>query len=76
MKPIIIIQPIFELTADLFSSLEQHVSKDFDALVTVSPPINDTLLPFNSFDKNRSGNQTIYANGFLIEIDLIEVRKY
>jgi archaemetzincin len=54
MKIIIIIQPIsFELTAELSTSLEQQLSKDFDALVRILPPIKDTLLPLDSFDKNR-----------------------
>ena len=54
MKMIIIIQPIsFELTADRLSSLEQQLSKDFDALVRILPPIKETILPLDSFDKNR-----------------------
>ena len=53
MKIVIIIQPIlFELPVDLSSSLEQHLSKEFDALVKTAPPINDTP-PLNMFDKNR-----------------------
>ena len=54
MKIIIIIQPIsFELTAELSISLERQLSKDFDALVRILPSIRDTLLPLDSFDKNR-----------------------
>lgn len=49
----IIIQPIlFELPANLSSLLEQHLSKQFDALVRTTVPINDTL-SLNLFDKNR-----------------------
>jgi archaemetzincin len=43
----------FELTAELSISLERQLSKDFDALVRILPPIKDSLLPLNSFDKNR-----------------------
>ena len=55
MKPIIInIQPIsFQLTGDLTSSLEQHISKEFDAFVIIASPPNDNQLPLNLFDKNR-----------------------
>ncbi|HYA83074.1 MAG TPA: hypothetical protein VEH06_06445 [Candidatus Bathyarchaeia archaeon] len=54
MKPIIIIQPIlFQLTGDLTSLLEQHISKEFDALVRITSPLNDNQLPLNLFDKNR-----------------------
>ena len=54
MKPIIIIQPIlFQLTGDLASLLEQHISKEFDALVKITSPLNDNQLPPNLFDKNR-----------------------
>ena len=55
MKPIVInIQPIpVQLTEDLTSSLEQHISKEFDALVKVASPLNDNQLPLNLFDKNR-----------------------
>jgi archaemetzincin len=54
MKPIIIIQPIsFQLTEDLTSLLERHISKEFDAAVKIGP-LNDTLSPpLNLFDKNR-----------------------
>ena len=53
MKIVIIIHPIlFELPADLSSSLEQHLSKEFDALVKTAVPINDMPL-LNLFDKNR-----------------------
>jgi archaemetzincin len=54
MKPIIIIQPIlFQLTGDLTSLLEQHISIEFDALVKITSPLNDNQLPLNLFDKNR-----------------------
>jgi hypothetical protein len=54
MKPIIIIQPIlFQLTRDLASLLEQHISREFDALVKITSPLNDNQLPPNLFDKNR-----------------------
>jgi len=54
MKPIFInIQPIsFQLTEDLASLLEQHLSKEFDASIKIGP-LNDTLPPLNLFDKNR-----------------------
>jgi archaemetzincin len=49
----IIIQPIlFQMTAGLSSSLEMHLSKEFDASVKTAPPINETL-SLNLFDKNR-----------------------
>ena len=49
----IIIQPIlFHMTADLSSSLEMHLSKEFDASVKTAPPINETPL-LNLFNKNR-----------------------
>ena len=52
MKPIVIIQPIsFQLTEDLASLLEQHIPKEFDALVKIGP-LNDTL-PLNLFNKRR-----------------------
>jgi len=52
MKPIIIIQPIlFQLTRDLTSLLEQHISKEFDVLVKITSPLNDNQLPL--IDKNR-----------------------
>jgi hypothetical protein len=51
MKPTIIIQPIlFQLTGDLASLLEQHISKEFDALVRITSPLNDNQLPPNLFD--------------------------
>jgi predicted Zn-dependent protease len=54
MKPTIVIQPIlFQLTRDLTSLLEQHISKEFDALVKIISPLNDNQLPLNLFDKNR-----------------------
>ena len=54
MKPIIIIQPIlFQLTRDLTSLLEQHIPKEFDALVKITSSLNDSQLPRNLFDKNR-----------------------
>jgi archaemetzincin len=54
MKSIIIIQPIlFLLTGDLASLIEQHISKEFDALVKITSPLNDNQLPPNLFDKNR-----------------------
>ena len=54
MKPVIIIQPIlFQLSGDLTSLLEQHISKVFDALVRITSPVNDNELPLNLFDKNR-----------------------
>jgi archaemetzincin len=54
VKPIIIIQTIsFQLTGDLTSSLEQHISIEFDALVKIASPLNDTPPPLNLFDKNR-----------------------
>jgi hypothetical protein len=53
MKDIIIIHPIlFQMTADLSSSLEMHLSKGFHASVKTAPPINETL-PLKLFDKNR-----------------------
>jgi hypothetical protein len=74
MKPIIIIQPIlFQLTGDLTSLLEQHISKEFDALVKITSPLNDNQLPLNLFG---NGNQTIYYCGFEIEINLIEAINY
>jgi len=49
----IIIQPIlFQITADLCSLLEMHLSKEFDASVKTAAPINETL-PLDLFDKNR-----------------------
>ena len=52
MKPVIIIQPIlFQLAGDLASLLEQHISKEFDALVKITSPLNDNQLPL--IDKNR-----------------------
>jgi archaemetzincin len=55
VKPIIInIQPIlFQLTEDLTSLLEQHISKEFDALVKVASPLNGNQLPVNLLDNNR-----------------------
>lgn len=40
------------MTADLSSSLEMHLSKEFDASVKTAPPINETH-PLNLFNKNR-----------------------
>jgi archaemetzincin len=58
----IIIQPIlFELPADLSSSLEQHLSKEFDALVK-TVRINE-MPPLNLFDKNR---RQWKSNGMLL----------
>jgi len=55
VKPIVInIQPIPDkLTEDLASSLEQHISKEFDVLVKVASPLNDIQLPLSLFDKSR-----------------------
>ena len=53
MKPIIIQPILFQLTGDLTSLLEQHISKEFDALVKITSPLNDNQLPLNLFDKNR-----------------------
>ena len=53
MKLIIIIQPILFQLRDLASLLEQHISKEFDALVRITSPLNDSQLPRNLFDKNR-----------------------
>jgi archaemetzincin len=54
MEITIIIQPIsFELTVYLLSSLEQKLSKAFDAISKVLPPVKQTLLPPSSFDNNR-----------------------
>jgi predicted Zn-dependent protease len=38
------------LTVYLLSSLEQKLSKAFDAIIKVIPPIKQTLLPPSSFD--------------------------
>jgi len=52
MKSIIIIQPIlFELNGDLASLLEQHISKEFDALVKITSPLNDNQLPPYLFEE-------------------------
>ena len=52
MRPINIIQSIlFQLNGDLTSMLEQHISKEFDALVKITSPLNDNQLPL--IDKNR-----------------------
>ena len=52
MKPVIIIQPIlFQLAGDLASLSEQHISKEFDALVKITSPLNDNQLPL--IHKNR-----------------------
>ena len=76
MKPIIIIQPIlFHLTGDLTSLLEQHISKEFNALVKITSPLNDNQLPLNLFDKNRRQWKSDYY-GFEIEINLIEAINY
>ncbi|MGC2572246.1 MAG: archaemetzincin family Zn-dependent metalloprotease [Candidatus Nitrosopolaris sp.] len=54
MEITIIIQPIsFELTVYLLSSLEQKLSKAFDAITKVLPSIKQTLLPPSSFDNKR-----------------------
>jgi hypothetical protein len=57
VKPIVInIQPIsFQLTEDLTSLLEQHISKQFDTSVIIASPLDDNQLPVNLFDK--SGKQ-------------------
>lgn len=52
MKPIIIRPILFQLTGDLTSLLE-HISKEFDALVKITFPLNHKQLPLNLFDKNR-----------------------
>lgn len=58
----IIIQPIlFALPADLSSSLEQHLSKEFDALVK-KVRINE-MPSLNLFDKNR---RQWKSNGMLL----------
>jgi hypothetical protein len=73
----IIIQPIlFQMAADLSSSLEMHLSKEFDASVKTAPPINETL-PLNCLIKiEDNGNQAIYYNGFWIGLNQTEVQKY
>ena len=38
---------------DLLWQLAQKLSKAFDAIIKVLPPIKQTLLPPNSFDNNR-----------------------
>ena len=54
MKLNIIIQPIsVQLTEDLTSILEQHISKEFDALVKAASPLSSNQLPVNLFDKSR-----------------------
>ena len=55
MKPIIIIQPIlFQLTRDLTSLLEQHIPKEFDALVKITSSLNDSQLPRNLFGDDKT----------------------
>ena len=73
MKIVIIIHPIlFELPADLSSSLEQHLSKEFDALVKTAVPINDMPL-LNLFDKNRKQwKSSEILLWLLVEINPIE----
>jgi hypothetical protein len=54
MQITIIIQPIsFDMTVYLLSPLEQKLSKAFDAIIKVLPPIKQTLLPPSLFDNKR-----------------------
>lgn len=55
MKPIVInIQSIsFQLTEDLTTLLEQHISKEFDASVRIASSLSDNQLPVNLFDRSR-----------------------
>jgi hypothetical protein len=55
VKPIVInIQPIlFQLTEDLTSLLEQHISKQFDTSVIIASTLNNDQLSVNLFDKSR-----------------------
>jgi predicted Zn-dependent protease len=50
---IIIIQPIlFQITSDLASPLQKHLSGEFDSAIKIASSKNDNP-PFSNFDKRR-----------------------